>query len=351
MNSTTIIPLGDAHVTLDQVGGKGLSLARMIAAGLPVPDGFQVTTAAYRAFVAAQGLQDVIRGALDGVDVARPATLDAASAAIAAAFERAVIPADTRADLIAAYDRLDRARTAAPRPLAVAVRSSATAEDLPDASFAGQQDTYLNIRGIEALVASVRKCWASLWTARAIAYRLKNQIDQDSVALAVVVQELVPAEAAGILFTANPLNGARHELVINAAWGLGEAVVSGAVTPDTYIVDKQRARVTGRTIADKLVMTVRTETGTREEVVPAARRQRAVLSDPAVLALSRLGQRIESFYGRPMDVEWTWTSTPADAAAEAGFAIVQARPITVLPPDWSLPSTAAAAWPSTPPAR
>ncbi len=341
MNSLTIVPLGDAHATLDQVGGKGLSLARLIAAGLPVPDGFHVTTAAYLAFVAAHGLQDVIRGALDGVDATQPATLEAASATIAAAFGQADLPVDTREALAVAYDRLDRARPDAPHPLAVAVRSSATAEDLPDASFAGQQDTYLNIRGVEALAAAVRKCWASLWTARAIAYRLKNQIDQDSVALAVVVQELVVADAAGILFTANPLNGARHEMVINAAWGLGEVVVSGAVTPDTYVVDKQRARVTGRTIADKQVMTVRTEAGTREETVPAARRQLSVLSDPAVLALSRLGQRIEAFYSRPMDVEWTWTSTPAGAAAEAGFAIVQARPITVLPPDWSLPDPTA----------
>ena len=337
MEPSTTLPLYDPLATLETVGGKGQSLARMVSAGLPVPGGFHVTTAAYRQFISANHLEDDIRQALRGADVAQPSTLDVASAAIAARFEQGEMPADLRHAIAAAYERLDRARPSGSQPLAVAVRSSATAEDLPEASFAGQQETYLNIRGAEAVVAAVRRCWASLWTARAIAYRLKNHIDQDGVALAVVVQELVAADVAGILFTANPVNGARHEVVINAAWGLGEAVVSGAVTPDTFVVDKRSLKVVRRTIADKEVMTTRTEDGTREEPVPPSRRRQPTLREADLVALARLGTRIENFYGQPMDVEWTWTAPSADAPVESAFAIVQARPITVLPPDWALP--------------
>ena len=337
MDQPTILPLNDPQATLETVGGKGQSLARMLRAALPVPAGFHVTTAAYRQFVTANGLQARIREALTAADPTQPSTLDATSVAIGTLFQQAELPADLRRAIVNAYERLCQAPPSGTQPLAVAVRSSATAEDLPDASFAGQQETYLNIRGADSVVAAVRRCWASLWTARAIAYRLKNHIDQESVALAVVVQELVAAEAAGILFTANPVNGVRHELVINAAWGLGEAVVSGVVTPDTYVVDKRTLKLVRRTVAEKLVMTVRTDDGTREDPVPSSRRKMPALTDDGVAALARLGARIEDFYGRPMDVEWTWTAPSAGAPAESGFAIVQARPITVLPPDWTLP--------------
>ncbi len=188
--------------------------------------------------------------------------------------------------------------------------------------------------GTDALLLAVKKCWASLWTARAIAYRMKNNIDQGSVALAVVVQELVFAEAAGILFTANPINGKRSELVINAAWGLGEAVVSGAVTPDTITVDKTTGKLIRREIASKQVMTVRTDQGTREVPVPEAQKGKAVLTDAQASELARLGVKIEQFYGTPMDVEWA-LSAPGLAG---GFAILQARPITALPPEWVRPN-------------
>jgi rifampicin phosphotransferase len=178
---------------------------------------------------------------------------------------------------------------------------------------------------------AVKRCWASLWTARAIAYRLNNQIDQATVALAVVVQELILADAAGIMFTANPVNGKRDELVINAAWGLGEAVVSGAVTPDTIAVEKSAGRVLRRETADKQVMTVRTEAGTHEVPVPAAQRRQGVLTDAQVVELARLGARIEQFYDMPMDVEWV--------LAGGHFSIVQARPITALPPEWKRPDS------------
>jgi pyruvate,water dikinase len=328
-----VLPLSDKHATIEIVGGKGLSLAKMIDAGLPVPDGFHITTEAYRQFVTVNALQEKILTALKAAELSQPSTLETASVSIGSFFAEGKIPTDVETAIRAAYNNLDNRKSQITNHKSVAVRSSATAEDLPGASFAGQQETYLNIRAEEALLEAVKKCWASLWTARAIAYRIKNNIDQNTVALAVVVQELVFAEAAGIMFTVNPLNGRRGELVINAAWGLGEAVVSGAVTPDTLTVDKPKGRVIRREIAEKQVMTVRTEEGTREVPVPDPQKKKAVLSDAQTLELARLGMKIEEFYGMPMDVEWT--------LANGRFAVVQARPITALPPEWILPDAKA----------
>ena len=202
-----------------------------------------------------------------------------------------------------AYLTLDTSHLTLP----VAVRSSATAEDLPEASFAGQQETFLNIRGEENLLDAVKKCWASLWTARAIAYRIKNNIDQNTVALAVVVQEMVDAEAAGILFTANPINGHRDEMVINAAWGLGEAIVGGLVSPDTIVADKATGKVKTYDVAEKTVITVQTEKGTREDPLDDARRRSKVMNEADVVELVNIARRIESFYGKPQDIEWCRT--------------------------------------------
>ncbi|MCP4531424.1 MAG: phosphoenolpyruvate synthase, partial [Delftia sp.] len=202
-------------------------------------------------------------------------------------------------------------------------RSSATAEDLPDASFAGQQETYLNVTGADAVLAAVKRCWASLWTARAIGYRARQGIDQGVVRLAAVVQLLVPAEAAGILFTANPVTGARDQIMISAAWGLGEAIVGGLVTPDNITVDKATGEVSARETADKQMMTVRVDGGTEEQPVPAELRDAPVLSDKQAAELARLSVQIEQLYKCPMDIEWT--------LLDGKFDIVQARPITALP--------------------
>jgi len=329
------LPLSDSNATLENVGGKGMSLAKLVRAGIPVPDGFHVTTEAYRQFVAANDLQTRILAALKDVDVSLPATLDTASGTIGRFFAEAVIQIEIKNAIENAYAKL-RPQTIDDRPLSVvrgpssapsvAVRSSATAEDLPGASFAGQQDTYLNIRGADAVLDAVKKCWASLWTARAIAYRARQNIAPDSVALAVVVQELVFADAAGIMFTANPVDGERGEAVINAAWGLGEAIVSGAVTPDTVTVNKKKGKVIRREIAEKLLMTVRTESGVSESPVPDHLKKKEVLTKRQALELVRYGTQIESLYEMPMDIEWT--------LANGKFAIVQARPITSLPPEW-----------------
>jgi len=312
-----IVSLSDASAGLSQVGGKGASLARLAAGGLPVPPGFHITTAAYRRFVAEHELQERILAAVSAATPDQPATLEEASSRIGKLFAQSAMPDDIAEAIRRAYAGLGGGE------VAVAVRSSATAEDLPSASFAGQQETYLNIRGTEAVLDAVKRCWASLWTARAIAYRARQGIAPDQVALAVVVQEMVFADAAGVMFTANPLSGNRDEVVINAAWGLGEALVSGAVTPDTLTLDKATGRVIRRETAEKQTMTVWSGSGTRAAPVPDALKKKEVLSDAQAVELARLGLEIERLYAMPMDIEWT--------LAAGKLAIVQARPITALP--------------------
>ncbi len=330
MATKYILSLSDTGAALETVGGKGASLARLAGAGLPVPAGFHVTTAAYRAFVEENNLQAIIQSALEMVDLAQPSTLEQASQRIREQFVAVKVPAEIARAILQAYIALDGS------DLAVAVRSSATAEDLPEASFAGQQETYLNVRGPAAVLEATRKCWASLWTARAIGYRARQGIDPDQVALAVVVQRLVEADAAGILFTADPVSGNRSQVMISAAWGLGEAVVGGLVTPDTLVVDKASGQVMKRETAEKQMMTVRVNGGTQEQAVPEALRKAPVLSDDLAAELTRLGVQIETLYGRPMDIEW--------ALLGGHFAILQARPITALPEEetiapveWALP--------------
>jgi phosphoenolpyruvate synthase/pyruvate phosphate dikinase len=327
-NPQLTLNLSNPSATLENVGGKGMSLAKMINAGFPVPDGFHVTTEAYRQFVKENDLQTKILTALKDVDTSLPTTLETASATIGRFFADASIPEDITAAITDAYVKLETLHLKS-----VAVRSSATAEDLPEASFAGQQETFLNVRGEEDLLNAVKKCWASLWTARAIAYRIKNNIDQNTVALAVVVQEMVDAEAAGILFTANPINGNRGEMVINAAWGLGEAVVGGLVSPDTIVADKTTGKVKSYEVAEKTIITVRIEKGTSEEPLSDSRRISKVLNEAQVSELVDIARRIESHYGRPQDIEW--------CRAEDRFFIVQSRPITAMaevPIEWTLPN-------------
>ncbi len=336
MKTEFVVELAHSLASLELVGGKGTSLAKMAQAGLPVPDGFHVTTAAYQAFLEANQLSSQIASGLQSANPADPAMLEAASASIRQAFEDASIPPDVASEIVDAY------ATLAGKDPAVAVRSTATAEDLPEASFAGQQETYLNVSGASAVLDSVKKCWSSLWTARAIAYRAGQAIDPQNVSMGVVVQLLVPAEAAGILFTANPLTGQREQCVINASWGLGEAVVGGLVTPDTITVAKSDGRVLSRETADKQVMTVRHAAGTEEQPVPENLRLVPVLDEQAIAALLALGIQIERLYERPMDIEW--------ALYDGAFAILQARPITALPEpgassplEWKLPRGAYAA--------
>ena len=322
------VDVGQGDVAL--AGGKGVGLGGLVRAGLPVPPGFVLNTSAYADFVAANHLEAGIRELASLSPQAAPQDYEDASKRIRALFAGGTMPAVITAELGTAYRQLGNGDTP------VAVRSSATAEDLASASFAGQQETYLNIRGAEALAAAVTDCWASLWTARAMAYRAREGIGADAVRLAVVVQRMVEAEAAGVMFTANPANGRRDQTVISAAWGLGESVVSGTVTTDDVVVEPATGRVLSRRTADKEVMTVYAEHGTREQAVPASRRHQPVLVDRAAAALANHGARIAAHFGTPQDIEW--------ARARGEFFILQSRPITALPepasdtPDtWTVP--------------
>ncbi len=314
--SPLVLPLNDPSATLSQVGGKGASLARLATAGLPVPPGFHITTASYRRFVEENALQEKILEAVSTAVAQDQAALEETSKQINQLFSHGTIPDDISTAISLAYAELGDGN------LPVAVRSSATAEDLPELSFAGQQDTYLNICGVAMVLHAVKRCWASLWTARAIEYRMRHQIAPDEVSLAVVVQALVPAEVAGILFTVNPINEVRNQLMINAVWGLGEAIVGGLVTPDTFVLNKADGTVFSQEIRDKEVMTVCTAEGTREEPVPGDRRSKEALSPAQAAELAHLGMRIEDLYGQPMDIEW--------ALSQGRFSILQARPITTL---------------------
>lgn len=243
MSSLWTLPLNSEMATLALCGGKGANLVQLARAGLPVPGGFLITTEAYRQFVAKNNLQPAILAALAQADVTQPAVLDAASHTIRDLFSQASISPEIANAIIKAYLALN-SQSQIHNPLSVAVRSSATAEDLPDMSFAGQQDTYLSIEGEAAVLEAVIKCWSSLWTARAIGYRAHHHIASEEVELAVVVQTKVQSEAAGVLFTANPLTGKRHETVIDATLSLGEALVSGLVEPDHYVVEGEK--ITGK---------------------------------------------------------------------------------------------------------
>jgi rifampicin phosphotransferase len=314
---------------IDQAGGKGANLGELTRAGIPVPPGFVITTEAYRTYVGEHQLDDKITALAAASD--DPAGYDDASAQIRALFDYE-LSNSLRREIAEAYAALGEAP--------VAVRSSATAEDLPDASFAGQQDTYLNVRGVEDLVVAVRDCWASLWTARAMAYRARQSIDPATVSLAVVVQQMVDADAAGVMFTANPSNGRREETFVSAAWGLGESVVSGAVNTDNLVVRTPEGTVLTSEIADKAVMTVFAEQRTEERPVPADQRLRPVLREAEAAELAAYGTRIENHYGVPQDIEW--------ARADGKFWILQARPITALPEaeaptptDWTVPEPTA----------
>jgi pyruvate,water dikinase len=305
--------LDDAGAGPRLVGGKGASLARLVRAGFRVPPGFHVTTSAYLDFVRRSGLLEPMLAAVSAVDVSDAATSNAASARIGELFAGQPVPAPTAAAVARAYACLGD-------DVPVAVRSSATVEDLPGMSAAGQHDTYLNIRGEAAVLDAVKRCWASLWSARAIGYRARLGVEPDDVSIAVVVQQLVPAEAAGVMFTIGPVDGAHDEVVVSANWGLGESVVAGDVTPDIAVVDRASGTLVSYQMGSKETMTIADGAATRATATPAALRSAAVLSPAQAGELARVGLAIEKLYDEPMDVEW--------ALAAGELFVVQARPIT-----------------------
>jgi rifampicin phosphotransferase len=310
-----VMALDDAGAVSEVVGGKGASLSRLARAGFRVPAGFDVTTGAYLDFLDVGGLRDEVLLAMSAVDVSDAATFEAAAARIGELFAAQAVPGPTAAAITQAY-------AAFGDDVPVAVRSSATVEDLPGLSAAGQHDTYLNIRGSVAVLDAVRRCWASLWSTRAIGYRADRGISPGDASIAVVVQRLVPADAAGVMFTNDPVSGARDQVVVSANWGLGESVVSGDVTPDVAVVDRASGALVSYQLGGKEVMTVADGAGTLETETPADLRSTPVLSPAQAGELARVGLAIEELFGVPVDVEW--------ARADGEVSVVQARPITAV---------------------
>jgi pyruvate,water dikinase len=298
------------------VGGKGASLGEMSSIGLPVPGGFVVTSHAFRQFLIGTGIEQSLFEDLEQVNVDDSRALEQAAKKARNVVMKAKMPAELKEKIKEAYTRLDSGN------MVVAVRSSATAEDLPDASFAGQQETFLNIRGEKALLDAVQKCWASLYGARAIYYRAKQGFDDRSVNIAVVVQQLVNSEKAGVMFTSHPVTG--EELtIIEGSWGLGEAVVSGSVSPDKYVFDQRTGKVIDRLIATKKIEIVSDgDHGTKTLDVETGRQDASVLSDLEVTRLADYGKIAETHYGIPQDVEWSIVG--------GEIFILQSRPITTI---------------------
>ncbi|MFN0285091.1 MAG: PEP/pyruvate-binding domain-containing protein [Kineosporiaceae bacterium] len=316
------------------LGGKNASLVTMTAAGMPVPPGFAVTADAYRRVFAESGLAETVTTLLDGIDVTDTTAVSAAGAAARAAVTTVPLPQWLVEEILQAYDTL--AERCADPLVGVAVRSSATSEDQPDASFAGEHDTYLWVRGHASLVDHVRRCWASLFTDRAITYRREMGYPDDASAMSVGVQKMVTPRTAGVAFTLNPTNGDRSQVAIDASWGLGEAVVSGSVTPDNFLVDKVVGQVTSRTISPKHIEHRLGDDGRVVETeVEPARRDAACLSDDEIRAVAALARRAERHYGCPQDVEW---ALDAQLPEGENILLLQSRPETV----WSRkPRTAA----------
>ena len=316
------------------VGGKNASLGEMINAGLPVPPGFAVTAYSYEKFIEETHLVEKIYKIINEVitDKNDPRQYDVASKQIRELIEKTPMSKDIEVAVKSAYEEMNKKLNL--KDTFVAVRSSATAEDLPDASFAGQQETFLNIRGTRDLMDKVRKCWSSLFTPRAIFYRNEKGFAHEKVFISVGVQKMVNSRAAGVMFTLNPMTGERSEIMIEGNYGLGETVVSGAVNPDNFVIDKNTTTIKERRLAKKTIMYLRDpKTGsTIHSDIPEDKQRLQCVSDEEVLKLADLAKRIERHYGKPMDIEW---AIDQDLPFPDNVFIVQARPETV----WSSKSS------------
>lgn len=316
----------------------------MIRKGTPVPPGFAVTTEAYQAALAGNDLQPVIDSLLRPLRLEDTDGIEEASTKVRSLIESAPVPADVGRAVRSAYQDLCEVCTidSDDRRIPVAVRSSATAEDLPGASFAGQQDTYLWVIGPDEVTDYLRMCWSSLYTARAIAYRMEMGFDHDRVLMSACVQKMVNARSAGVMFTLNPINGDRSKIAIDASWGLGEAVAAGEVTPDNYIIDKVTLEIIRQTISPKAIEYRPDSAGRSVEKleVDASRRDQACLSESEAIALARHARSLERDAGHPLDLEWAidqdlpdgenivllqsrqetvWSSRPRESITEGGM--------------------------------
>ena len=313
------------NVDPEQLGGKCASLVELTAAGVPVPPGFVVTGQAYAASLAVDGLNRRLEDLLRRLDLTKLCGVEALSAEMRSAILEQTLPPDVETAIRAAFAQL-AARCGGEVP--VAVRSSATAEDLPDASFAGQQDTYLWVCGIDAVLQGVRRCWASLFNAHSIIYRANHGIAHRDVLMAVGVQKMVNARVAGVAMTLDPGNGDRSKIVVDASWGLGELVVSGEITPDNYVVDKVMLTPLRRRIAEKREMLVPDREAGRlmRRAVPPAQRAVPCLTPDELAAVARLAKATERHYRTPQDIEW---AIDGDLPAQNNVVLIQSRAETV----------------------
>ncbi len=304
---------------LATVGGKGASLGEMINIDVPVPGGFAVTAQAFRDFINRSGISKKLFDALK-VDVNDQSQLLKAEAEAKKLIMDAKVPKDIEQAIRSRYEELSKREG---REVFVAVRSSATAEDLPDASFAGQQETYLNMRGADQVFEAVRKCWASLYGARAIFYRVEQGFDHEKVNLSAIVQKMVDSEKSGVMFSSQPSTG-EPQVVIEAAWGLGESVVSGSVSPDNYVVDRTKKTIVSKFIAAKEIQILRDPKSLKTVTikVPAKKREAVVLTDDEILQLAGYAEILEKHYGIPQDIEW--------GVEKNKIYILQSRPITTI---------------------
>ena len=321
------------HVGLAQraeVGGKGGSLGELARAGHPVPPGFVVRTGAFEHHLAALEAESPLRAVVETLDPDDLTALAAASRTLRARVEGAPLPPEVEQAVAAAHAALCQ-----PGVAAVAVRSSATTEDAADASFAGLQDTYLWVRGERQVLQKVRSCWASLYSVDSISYRRRKGFPESQVAMAVVVQAMVDARTAGVMFTRSPTTGDRSVITIEGSWGLGSAVVSGEVTPDRWVLGKITGEISRRDISQKLIRHVPAADGVEEQPVPEAIRGEACLSDAELQALRGIGRAVERHYGCPQDIEW--------AVDQAGLIhLLQSRPETVWAAKQAVPVARAA---------
>jgi pyruvate,water dikinase len=319
----TVLPLVSFFKDIDKddlpsVGGKGANLGEMTKAGFPVPNGFAVTVSSYDLFLQKNEIALKIKDILKNIDVNKSDELDSVSKKIEKLVTTSEIPAEVSKAVITAYKRLSGHFKKA----LVAVRSSATAEDLPGASFAGQQATYLNIKGEANLSVAVRDCWASLFTPRAIFYREQNNISHDKVKISVIVQKMVQSEVSGVMFTIDPVTNDKDRIIVEAVWGLGEMIVQGSVIPDTYVVQRDTFSILSKEISDQSVQLTKKGELTFETDVPKNIRDKQKLSDAEIVKMAKIGADLQKHYYFPQDVEW--------AKEGKNLYIVQTRPVTTI---------------------
>ena len=313
------------HGMKPEVGGKGASLGEMTGAGLPVPPGFVLTTQAFRVSKDAAQLDVQLACLLKGLDTNNTAMVEERCKQIREAIATMPMDAQVEQDLRNAYDEL--CQVSATENIPVAVRSSATSEDSPDASFAGEHDTYLWIRGGDAVVDAVRRCWASLFTDRATCYRAEMGYEHETVEMSVVIQKMVRPISAGVAFTLNPTDGDRSQICIDSAWGFGEGVVSGEVTPDNFLIDKVLFEIGKRKISPKNHEFRLSDHDTVEKVETDEERATSPsLTDAQIKAIATLAKAAEKHYGCPQDIEW---AVDADLPEGENVVLLQSRPETV----------------------